>query len=94
MKLKLDGEMRELLWDVTITMLWFAVIYALFLVVSILVVIVTAIDPSPSTARLYDMLVDVLTTAIGVALGLGLGRPFVRRGYEPERTEDDRRRVN
>jgi hypothetical protein len=81
LKLRLDQEMKELLWDVAITAVWVSIIYALLAMVSVLMAIVTTIEPSLAPARPYDIVVDALTTAIGVALGIGLGQPFVRRSH-------------
>jgi hypothetical protein len=46
-------------------------------VISALVVFVTIIFPSPATAKLYEMLADILMAAIEVALGLGLDQSFM-----------------
>jgi hypothetical protein len=48
-----------------------------FAVVSALIVFVTTVFPSPATAKLYEMLADILMAAIEVALGLGLVQSFV-----------------
>jgi hypothetical protein len=87
MKLKLDGEMKEIARDMVATAVWVAVIYALLAMTTFTVALVTALDPSPATTEFYGMLANVFTTAIGVALGIGLGQPFLRRrrGVEKEK---------
>jgi hypothetical protein len=50
-----------------------------FAVVSALIVFVTTVFPLPATAKLYEMLADILMAAIEVALGVGLVQSFIRQ---------------
>jgi len=50
-----------------------------FAVVSALIVFVTTVFSSPATAKLYEMLADILMAAIEVALWLGLVQSFIRQ---------------